>query len=170
MGAELNKLMKQLGVGTPTMAAAPQMVGPAPVESQYTGAEGSPGDADQYATDLANFQEQLRKYNLMKNEYDTYSQNYQDRISGSNLYSQPQFDTRAHTANVPLAFDPNKVDAEGNPAPGRMDPPMTTMVMPEQLGPTYSDQLTGPLYNNAPQTLYGADVNTQADWYKGLTS
>lgn len=92
MGYELNRLMKQYGVATPTMAAAPQMPGAAPVESAYT-------DAAKYAADKAAFDENVRKYGLAQKEYDQYKADYQNRLANTNMYNQAQYSTTG--ANVP---------------------------------------------------------------------
>ena len=78
MGYELNKLMKQLGVSTPTMAA-------------YTGATAptTPPVATATQADKDAFTEQTRKYNLDQNVYNQYKQQYQDRLQTGSQYGPP---------------------------------------------------------------------------------
>lgn len=113
MGYELNRLMKQYGVATPTMAPAPQMPGAAPVQSAYTGATGSPGDAAKYAADKAAFDENVRKYGLAQKAYDQYKTEYENRLANTNMYNQAQFSTTG--ANVPAitTFSPAQRTAIG---------------------------------------------------------
>ncbi len=78
MGFELDKLMKQYGVSTPTVAT-------------YTGtaAPTTPPVATATQADKDAFAEQTRKYNLDQNAYNQYKQQYQDRMQAGSQYGPP---------------------------------------------------------------------------------
>ena len=78
MGFELDKLMKQYGVSTPTVAT-------------YTGAAAptTPLTATSTQADRDAFAEQTRKYNLDQNAYNQYKQQYQDRLQSGSQYGPP---------------------------------------------------------------------------------
>jgi hypothetical protein len=78
MGFELDKLMKQYGVSTPTVAT-------------YTGAAAptTPLTATSTQADRDAFAEQTRKYNLDQNAYNQYKQQYQDRLQTGSQYGPP---------------------------------------------------------------------------------
>jgi hypothetical protein len=78
MGFELDKLMKQYGVSTPTVAT-------------YTGAAAptTPPVATATQADKDAFAEQTRKYNLDQNAYNQYKQQYQDRMQAGSQYGPP---------------------------------------------------------------------------------
>ncbi len=78
MGFELDKLMKQYGVSTPTVAT-------------YTGtaAPTTPPVATATQADKDAFAEQARKYNLDQNAYNQYKQQYQDRMQTGSQYGPP---------------------------------------------------------------------------------
>ena len=72
MGYELDRLMKQYGVGTPSIAA-------------YAGTA-KPTD-----TTATNFQAQMDQYNIDKPAYDKYVQDYKSNMANTPMYSQAQF-------------------------------------------------------------------------------
>lgn len=77
MGFELDKLMKQYGVSTPTVATYTGTAAPTELTSTATQA-----DKDAFA-------EQARKYNLDQNAYNQYKQQYQDRMQTGSQYGPP---------------------------------------------------------------------------------
>lgn len=132
MGYQLNQLMKQYGVATPTMAGyagadmpgtPPTAPGAAPtLPENATRAQRTQYDKDlaayntalqKYNTDKAAFDEKLRKYQLDTKSYDMYTKGYQDRLAGTNMYNQAQFSTTG--ANVPAitTFSPMQKHALG---------------------------------------------------------
>ena len=160
MGYELNKLMKQYGVATPTMAGAPQMPGSPPMESAYTGAEGSPGTAEKYAEDKKAFDERVRKYGLAQKEYNQYQDQFQNRLANTNMYNQAQFSTTG--ANVPgaMSYVPQE---DGSTKFERVSRETGT-----QYGtPQWTDTVRAPSYGVAPITLAGKPMQENADWYLG---
>lgn len=74
MGYELDRLIKQYGVGTASRAA-------------YAGAQ-MPTDST-----AANYNQDLQRYQQDRQIYDQYVQNYQNRISQAPMYAQQQFQT-----------------------------------------------------------------------------
>ena len=103
MGFELNRIMKQYGVGTPgrinySGAAAPAIpVEPKapPVGSDDATSGLYPGAQTKYQADLAAYPELLAKYNADKDTYENYTRDYQNRLQNTPMYLQSQFDTSA---------------------------------------------------------------------------
>jgi hypothetical protein len=112
MGYELNRLMKQYGVATPTMAGYTGTTAPG-TPPTAPAASASQADQDKYNKDKAAFDEQLRKYQLDTKSYDQYTKAYQDRLANTNMYNQAQFSTTG--ANVPAitTFSPMQKHALG---------------------------------------------------------
>lgn len=88
MGYELDRLMRQFGVSTPTLS--------------YSGAQQPirPGDLTTGATDtqktehdalLAKYNADLPQYTADKAAFDRYSKDFQDRVQNTPMYSDPQF-------------------------------------------------------------------------------
>ena len=118
MGYELNKLMQQYGVSTPTMSGPPMPPAP-PIEPVQQEAEPSSGGVfsnlfknainrvvpaaeyakakEQYDIDKAAYEkdypELMRKYGLAQNEYNKYRQDYMNRLSSTPMYTDAQFKT-----------------------------------------------------------------------------
>ena len=103
MGFELNRIMKQYGVGTPTMAnytgseapSAPKEPVAPPVGSDEATSGLYPGAQTKYKADLAAYQTSLpeltRKYDADRAAYDTYKTTYQNRLQNTPMYTQGQF-------------------------------------------------------------------------------
>ena len=107
MGFELNKLMKQYGVGTASMANyagadAPGNAPAAPSGTRPTGNDEAAkaaqaaydkqkADYDAFVKDPSAFNEAMRKYQLDQKSYNQYRDAYQNRLQGTNMYNQPQF-------------------------------------------------------------------------------
>lgn len=121
MGFELNRIMKQYGVGTPTMAsysgtAVPGEQPAAPkLEQPVTNANGVITKAltkaqiaanteatDKYNKDLADWNETMRKYQLDTKSYDTYKNDYQNRLQNTPMYLQSQFDTGSRPVSAAM--------------------------------------------------------------------
>jgi hypothetical protein len=136
MGFELNRIMKQYGVGTPGMAtytgatapsreldtayyakmnpdlATAGLTTPEQLQKHYTESGKKEGRA---AFDEAAFNEQMRKYGLDQKSYDTYKADYQNRLQNTPMYVQGQFDTgnRPVSDAMKHATNPTKNDATG---------------------------------------------------------
>ena len=102
MGYELNRLMKQYGVNTASVAgyAGTQDPGTAPAAPAALGDNATNAqtkkyneDLAKYNTDKAAFDEQKRRYDLDKASYDAYRTNYFDRLQNAPMYLQEQFQT-----------------------------------------------------------------------------
>lgn len=113
MGFELNKLMKQYGVGTASMAnyagtsapvvpTTPQGARPDAAiinltdESKEDRAaqiayDKQKADYDAYVKDPSAFNEAMRKYQLDQKSYNQYRDAYQNRLQNTSMYNQPQF-------------------------------------------------------------------------------
>ena len=108
MGFELNRIMKQYGVGTPGQVnysgtAAPSVptapAGTRPA-GEDAGAKAAQATYDKqlanfnaYKADPAAFNETMRKYGLDQKSYDTYKTDYQNRLQNTPMYAQTQFQT-----------------------------------------------------------------------------
>jgi len=108
MGFELNKLMKQYGVGTASMAnyageAAPR-VPTAPSGSRPTGDDDAAKaaqaaydkaqtDYDAYVKDPSAFNEAMRKYQLDQKSYNQYKDAFQGRLQNTPMYQDAQYQT-----------------------------------------------------------------------------
>ena len=108
MGFELNRIMKQYGVGTPGIAnysgAAAPLVPTTPAGTRPVGEDDAAkasqtaydkqlADFNAYKADPAVFNEMMRKYGLDQKSYDTYKTDYQNRLQNTPMYIQSQFDT-----------------------------------------------------------------------------
>lgn len=108
MGYELNKLMKQYGVATPTMAGyAGAVAGERPnepVKPGTTGTNGAPSrvvnsaNNQAYATELERYNTDLAAWNARKARaeadtaaYNQYRSDYQNRLQNTPMYLQSQF-------------------------------------------------------------------------------
>ena len=119
MGYELNRIMKQYGVSTPSMAsysgtAAPgeQPVAPTLIEPvkntsgvitkalNKTQIAANQAATDKYNKDLAAWNETKAKYEADKPLYDTYTADYQNRLQNTPMYLQSQFDTGNRPASA----------------------------------------------------------------------
>lgn len=81
-----------------------------------------PALTEQYEKDKAAFDEALRKYNVDKPVYDTYTAAYQNRIMNTPMYNSPQFmvgnQTYTPTWSDQLASPEYTYPAASNPLPG----------------------------------------------------
>lgn len=124
MGFELNRIMKQYGVGTPGMAtytgtAAP-VIPTAPTGERPTGEDDAAkavydkqlADANAYKADPAAFNEQMRKYGLDQKSYDTYKTGYQNRLQNTPMYVQSQFDTGNRPVSDAMKYATNTTKNE----------------------------------------------------------
>jgi hypothetical protein len=148
MGFELNRIMKQYGVGTPGQVnysgtAAPSVpTAPAGTRPADAGAAATYdkqlADFNTFKTDPAAFNETMRKYGLDQKSYDTYKTDYQNRLQNAPMYVQKQFDT----GNRPVsnaAYD-------------------TT-------GSYYGNQLKSPTYGAMPASMINATPQEKSDYY-----
>jgi hypothetical protein len=82
MGYELDQLMRQFGVSSPSLS--------------YTGAAApvapTVGVTD-YQTLLNKYNTELPQYQADRAAYDAYAQQYMDKVNPSSIYNQPQFNT-----------------------------------------------------------------------------
>ncbi len=94
MGYELDKLKRLYGVGTANIASfGGQTLGAPPAETAS-------------AADKAAFEDQLRKYQIDQRAYKAYTDEYANRLSNTNMYAQPQFNTNPNTATPPAPRTP----------------------------------------------------------------
>jgi len=127
MGFELNRIMKQYGVGTPGMAtytgAAAPVIPTAPTGERPTGDDDAAkaaqtafdkqkADADAYAKDKTAFNEAFRKYGLDQKSYDTYKADYQNRLQNTPMYVQSQFDTGNRPVSDAMKYATNTTKNE----------------------------------------------------------
>jgi len=130
MGYELNQLMKQYGVSSPTMTyAGASRPGAEPVKPTDPlaipvpagGSGGGLGGAvrqaitelnqeqdTQYQKDLKDYyalqdkyNTQVKNYQADQTTYDKYKTDYQNRMQNTSMYAQPQFQSSAAPANAP---------------------------------------------------------------------
>lgn len=151
MGFELNKLMKQYGVGTASMAnyAGADAPGnaPTPPKLEEVATSGSAmGKAltkaqiasnkeatDKFDADKAAFDEAMRKYQLDQKSYNQYRDAYQNRLQGTNMYNQPQFMGAGQT------YTPQWTDQVKGPTYGAV-PLSVGQMTPEQKAQYYLSQ------------------------------
>ena len=130
MGFELNRIMKQYGVGTPTMASysgtaapgeqptAPTLVEPVKnssgvITKALNKAQIAANQAatDQYNKDLAAWNETKAKYEADKPLYDAYTADYQNRLQNTPMYSMAQFQT-GPSAGMKEAIKPGGIGVD----------------------------------------------------------
>jgi hypothetical protein len=114
MGYELDRVMRQYGVSTPTVA-------------RYSGiaAPGAPPAADASQADRDAFLASVTRYGADRREYDAYANEYRNRIASGNMYDQPQFKNKPKLSYdkmpVGLPIDTLYIDPNGqishNPPP-----------------------------------------------------
>ena len=117
MGYELDRLMNQYGVGSPSLSYSGMNKPVSPGEYSYVApAEGTTGPTD--AEQKANWQTLLTKYNTDmpgytadQAAYNTYKQQYQDRIANTPQYLQSQFNTSSSTPSTAPTFSPASLTA-----------------------------------------------------------
>lgn len=108
MGFELNKLMKQYGVGTASMAnyagefapsvpTAPKGDRPAGDDDAAKAAQAAydkqKADYDAFTKDPSAFNEAMRKYQLDQKSYNQYRDAYQSRLQNTPMYQDAQYQT-----------------------------------------------------------------------------
>lgn len=138
MGYELNKLMKQYGIGTASIAP-------------YTGTEKpvAPTDtsAPDYAQKMADYQQNLAKYNVEYPAYQQYVTDYKNRIANTPQYLDKQFQTKPITMPSQEAQDALKTAA------GKFD---VTQQQIDDLAKKYS--LSNQDIYNVTGSYYGAPL------------
>ena len=108
MGYELNRLMKQYGVGTSSMSSYTGTAAPSiptmPTGERPSGEDDTSvanqtaydkkiADFNAYTADKTAFNESMRKYGLDQKSYDTYKTDYQNRLQNTPMYADSQFQT-----------------------------------------------------------------------------
>ena len=134
MGYELDRVMRQYGVSTPTVA-------------RYSGiaAPGAPPAADASQADRDAFLASVTRYGADRREYDAYANEYRNRIASGNMYDQPQFKNKPKLSYdkmpVGLPIDTLYIDPNGqishNPPPVTktpLKPPTTELFTANMVG------------------------------------
>ena len=88
MGYELDKLMQQFGVNTPTLSYSGV---PLPVKPTDLSATASATDRANYDALLAKYNADTPLYTSDQTKYKTYSDDYKNRLATTSLYDAPQF-------------------------------------------------------------------------------
>ena len=88
MGYELDKLMQQFGVSTPTLSYSGV---PLPVKPTDLSATASATDRANYDALLAKYNADTKLYTSDQTKYKTYSDDYKNRLATTSLYDAPQF-------------------------------------------------------------------------------
>jgi hypothetical protein len=108
MGFELDRLVKQYGLSTPTIQNYSGDVKPtAPVApTPYTGTDSGAKKTyqtalEQYNKDLGTYNTNLQNYNTDQAAYNDYKQNYAARQGSTPMYVDKQFDTALTPTNDP---------------------------------------------------------------------
>ena len=108
MGFELNRLMKQYGVGT---AGRVNYSGASPVDPGARPVATDKLTGEELATAQAKYDDLLSKYNVDKANqpadtaaYDAYSKEYQTRLQNTPMYLQSQFQTGYEPKSEALRF------------------------------------------------------------------
>jgi len=111
MGYELDRLMKQYGVSTPTVAGYSGSVAP-----------GAPPAEDASQADKDAFLTAVTRYGVDKKAYDTYTKEYANRIAGGNMYNQPQYNTSSTPSPTYRYGQPLPTPRPATPTPAPQDP------------------------------------------------
>ena len=111
MGYELDRLMRQYGVSTPTVAGYSGSVAP-----------GAPPAADASQEDKDAFLASVTRYGVDKKAYDTYTKEYADRIAAGSMYNQPQYNTSSTPSLTYRYGQPLPTPRPATPTPASQDP------------------------------------------------
>ncbi len=103
MGFELDRLMRQYGVSTPSIASYSGTLYPGAYDDVVGSKEGQ--------LTPQQYQESLRQYNLDRGVYDKYVQDYQRRVRETPMYLQEQFQPGRSTAAPITTFSPAQTAA-----------------------------------------------------------
>ena len=129
MGYELDRLMRQYGLSTPTMQRYSGDVKPtAPVApTPYTGTDKTAKanyqtELEKYNTDLGTYNTNLQNYNADQTAYNQYREDYRNRLMNTPMYLNKQFDTaltpnyvnprRSTSTTPPSTSDGNDISTE----------------------------------------------------------
>jgi len=88
MGYELDRLMQQFGVSTPTLSYSGM---PMPMKPDDLSTTASSTDKANYDALLAKYNADMPLYNSNQAMYKTYSDEYKNRLANTSLYDAPQF-------------------------------------------------------------------------------
>ena len=111
MGYELDRLMRQYGVSTPTVAGYSGSVAPGAPPA----ADASPEDKDAFLTSVT-------RYGVDKKAYDTYTKEYANRIASGSMYNQPQYNTSSTPSPTYRYGQPLPTPRPATPTPAPQDP------------------------------------------------
>lgn len=98
MGYELNKLMNQFGVSSPTLAYSGMSK---PIQPTALSSSASDAEKANYDALMAKYNQNQEKYAADKSVYDDYAKQYQTRLMQTPMYGQKQFSTLP-TLNQPV--------------------------------------------------------------------
>lgn len=101
MGFELDRLMKQYGLASPTIAYTGA---PTPYKPSEVAADATQTEKDNYATLLRKYNEDLPVYQAAQAAYAPYKAEYQNRLANTPLYLQDQFGTMSSMGSLMPTF------------------------------------------------------------------
>ncbi len=102
MGYELNKLMNQYGVSSPTLSYSGAQK---PVQPTASTTFANDTEKANYDALMAKYNKEQAAYQADKSVYDTYAKQYQDRLTQTPMYGQKQFNTLPQASTSPNTQD-----------------------------------------------------------------
>ncbi len=183
MTYELQRLMNQYGISTPSMAIYAGAKIPKPPSAPVKPSVSDKKKQQQYTTDLeaynkskADYDKQSAQQGVDKPIFDAYAAEYRNRLQNTDLYNQPQFSTIGASVPALTTFSPAQRSALGfggyEPREPLPLPPSVEGWSPEQKAAAYNQYLGAGWSEDKIKTLadkyYGPQKESDWEYLKQL--